>query len=119
MKSEGRAGVTSYRAQLAATGNPSLPVLITETGWSGDNETEKATSFISALREEWLPDPRVAAVIPFLLTGAGGQFTQRGWDWVTVPPASASPSATLQYNETRSLRCTLGVDGYCSTRRSL
>ena len=71
---EGRAGATSYRAQLNATGNPSLPVLITECGWSGDNETEKATSFVAALQSEWLPDERVVAVMPFLLTGGGGAW---------------------------------------------
>eukprot|EP01043_Picozoa_sp_COSAG02_P023014 COSAG02_NODE_1215_length_13852_cov_10.082600_8_plen_398_part_00 len=112
---KGRAGVISYRAQLNATGNPSLPVLITECGWSGDNETEKATSFVAALQEEWLPDPRVVGVMPFLLTGGGGQFTQRGWDWVMVPPrgSAGQPFATQQYNATRALRCIVGVGGHC------
>lgn len=115
----GREGAVSYRAQLNATGNPSLPVLITECGWSGDNETEKATSFVSALQEEWLPDARVVSVMPFLLTGGGGKWTQIGWDWVTVQAAAdgssaALASATLQYNATRALRCRLGVGGNCS-----
>ena len=109
---EGRAGATSYRAQLNATGNPSLPVLITECGWSGANETEKAASFVAAMQSEWLPDARVKAVMPFLLTGAGGQWTRVGWDWVMMPAAAGvPPSATLQYNATRALRCRLGVGG--------
>ena len=111
---KGRAGTISYRAQLDATMNPSLPVLITECGWSGNNETEKATSFVAALQEEWLPDARVVAVMPFLLTGVGvggGQFTQKGWDWVMMSPRP--PSATLQYNATRALRCMVGVGGHC------
>jgi hypothetical protein len=110
---KGREGAVSYRAQLNATGNPSLPVLITECGWSGHNETEKAASFVSALQEEWLPDARVVSVMPFLLTGGGGKWTQAGLDWVTVP-ADAVASATLQYNATRALRCRLGVGGNCS-----
>ena len=110
---EGRAGAISYRALLNATGT-TLPVLITECGWSGDNETEKALSFVTALQEEWLPDARVAAVIPFLLTGGGGTWTQKGWDWVTFSPGvSTPPLATLQYNATRALRCRLGVGGNC------
>lgn len=110
---DGHEGVISYRAQLNATGNPSLPVIITECGWSGDNETEKASSFVAALREEWLPDASVVAIIPFLLDGGGGQFTQRGWDWVTSLPDGQKSSATLQYNVTRALRCSLEVGGCC------
>ena len=56
-----------YRAQLNASGHPALPVLITETGWEGHNESAKATSMVAAYEEEWLPDRRVEAVIPFLL----------------------------------------------------
>ena len=42
-------------------------MLITETGWEGHNESAKATSMVAAYEEEWLPDRRVEAVIPFLL----------------------------------------------------
>ena len=71
-------------------------------------------SFVAALQEEWLPDARVVAVMPFLLTSlgvGGGQFTQKGWDWVMMSPRP--PSATLQYNATRALRCMVGVGGHC------
>ena len=89
-------------------------MLITECGWSGKDESEKATSFVAALREEWLPDARVAAVMPFLLTGGGGQWTQHGLDWVLMPPGSrAASSATLQYHATRAVRCSIGVGGHC------
>ena len=55
----GRAGAVHYRAQLNASGRPELPVLLTEAGWKGPNETEKSASIVAAFKEEWLPDARV------------------------------------------------------------
>lgn len=111
----GRAGAVHYRTQLNATGRASLPVLLSEAGWKGHDEGEKAASVAAALQEEWLPDTRVAGVMPFLLTSndeAG--FARDGWRWVLWPAGAAgAPSATQQYNVTWALRCRLGVGGAC------
>ena len=68
-----------YRAQLSATGRPSLPVLISETGWRTHDDAENAASTVAALRDEWLPDPRVASVIPFLLTSCVAVVPGLAW----------------------------------------
>ena len=113
----GRAGVVHYRAQLNASGRPTLPVLITETGWREMSGAALAKSVVAALTEEWLPDARVASVMPFLLSAGGAsRFAQQSQPWVVWPnatAAAAAPVATLQYNATRALRCRLGVGGSC------
>ena len=107
-----------YRAQVNATGRPSLPVMISEAGWQGHDEAEKASSVVAALQEEWLPDKAVEAVIPFLLSGYNASvFAQAGWRWLLWPTTTSSggatPQPTLQYNATKALRCRLGVGGAC------
>lgn len=112
----GRAGVVHYRTQLEATGYPSLPVLISETGWKGHDEVDKAVSIVAALQEEWLPDARVASVMPFLLSSEDGSgFANSGWRWVLWPNSTIAtpPSATQQYNATRALRCKLHASSAC------
>eukprot|EP00756_Hemistasia_phaeocysticola_P002892 Hpha_TRINITY_DN11950_c0_g2::TRINITY_DN11950_c0_g2_i1::g.20469::m.20469 len=106
----GRAGSVHYRTQVNATGRPSLPVLITETGWSLANETEKAVSIVAAFQQEWLPDPQVVGVLPFLLASDTTTFAK--WLWVLWNSTTA-PSPSQQYNATRALRCRLGVGGMC------
>ena len=125
----GRAGAVHYRAQLNASGRShdnDFSVLITEAGWSGTNESEKAESIVAALQEEWLPDKRVAGVMPFLLSApANSSFAGKGWPWVLWPARAYSssststsggsrPTATLEYNRTLALRCRLGIGGPCT-----
>lgn len=115
----GRAGATHYRTQLSASGRPSMPVLLSEAGWKGHNETSKAQSIIAALQEAWLPDARVEGITPFLLTSDFmSGFTNIGWSWVRFYNASratrdAQPVLTQQFNATRALRCRIGVGGAC------
>ena len=113
----GRAGAVHYRTQLNATGGyPSLPVLISETGWRMPDEAEKAASVVAALQEEWLPDARVAGVMPFLLTSDNLAYVEKffvEWAWVSWGGGASKPSATQQFNATRALRCRLGVGGVC------
>jgi hypothetical protein len=111
----GRAGAVHYRAQLNATGRPSLPVLITETGWRMHDAEEKAASMLGALQDEWLPDSRVAGVMPFLLTSDNLEYVEKFWVLWDSPTGGvgARPSATQQYNATRRLRCRLNMGGWC------
>lgn len=85
-------GLTNYVLERAAVGRSgeSLPVLITETGWSrnGVNNQVSAEQQANwtrlAFDRIWGPDPSVIAVLPFLL---GGRFwEQRGWNFVACPP---------------------------------
>ena len=109
----GRNGTVHYRDQLPITGFPDLPVLITECGWHGTNETFKAQNFVAAFTEEWLPDSRVEAVMPFLLTAANGSaYDARGRVWVQ-PWANGHLHYTEMYRATRELRCIRGVGGAC------
>jgi hypothetical protein len=113
----GRAGAVHYRAQLNASGRPELPVLLTEAGWKGPNETEKSASVVAAFKEEWLPDERVASVLPFLLSANNGTpFSTDGWPWVKVIGGEAQ--FTLQFNSTRELRCGLNIGGPCGPNTS-
>ena len=39
-------------------------MLLTEAGWKGPDEEEKAASIVAAFKEEWLADDRVESVVP-------------------------------------------------------
>ena len=55
----GRAGVENYRTELQAVGlNGTFPVAITETGWRGTDEAEKASSMVAAYKEVCAVCPR-------------------------------------------------------------
>ena len=98
-------------------------MLITEAGWHGHDEVAKAASIVAAFQEEWLPDVRVEAVMPFLLSAIDGSpFVEQGWSWVQWPGGDgggggggdvAQPRPSLQFNATKALRCRLGVGGAC------
>ena len=80
------------------------------------DEAEKAASVVAALQEEWLPDARVAGVMPFLLTSDNLAYVEKffvEWAWVSWGGGASKPSATQQFNATRALRCRLGVGGVC------
>ena len=82
-------------------------MLISEAGWKGPDQEANAVSVVAALQHEWLPDPRVVGVTPFLLSDTGSSgFAEAGWLWVVWPS-----TPTVQYNRTRALRCSLGVGG--------
>ena len=107
-------GVIHYRDQLKASGRPDLPVLILETGWRLPNTTENAISMISAYTDEWLPDPRMESVMPFLLSADPlNTIFNPKLIWVEWDNATSTPTFTLEYNLTKRFRCSLGVGGAC------
>ncbi len=65
-----------YEKYLAdSLGGKTLPVFITETGWSQEvlNQPTIATYFQEALSSTW-NDPDIVAITPFLLNAGGGPF---------------------------------------------
>ena len=110
----GRAGAVHYRAQLNATMHPERPVLITETGWRGPNETDNAVSTTAAFEQEWLPDKRVQGVMPYLLSTADGSPDALSRSpWVQWSSDSKTHRFKPVYNATKDLRCRIGVGGMC------
>ena len=59
-----------YQNETRLIGRPTLPVIITETGWSRDfcTEEERAGWQVSAW-EAWYDDPQLLAACPFNLEG--------------------------------------------------
>lgn len=65
-----------YEKQLIDSyANRSLPVFITETGWTaeGISDETRAAYYQEALTNVW-NDPDIVAITPFLLQGSGGPF---------------------------------------------
>lgn len=76
-----------------------LPVFLTETGWTtgaGATRAQIADWTVAAYRDVWLPDPRIAAVMPFMLRDPA--WDAFGW---------ASPTGTHYpvYDAVRAVRC--------------
>jgi len=86
-------GVYSFRREsnLAQNlGRKTLPVFITETGWSNENLAEIviASYYKNAFENAW-SDPNVVAVTPFILKAGAGSFSQFsliGKDGQETPP---------------------------------
>lgn len=81
-----RGWLASYQDQhamaLASWGGAErgrFPILLTETGWSGASEADKATWIVDAFEQLFLTDGNVDAVTPFLL--AGQLWAAAGWPW--------------------------------------
>ena len=69
-------GSFEYERRFAETlGNKSLPVFITETGWSKDSLTEpQIASYLTKAFESAWSDNNIVAVTPFLLQAGVGPF---------------------------------------------
>lgn len=77
--------------------NKSLPVFITETGWTANNISDetRANYYLEAFKNAW-NDPNIIAVTPFLLQGSGGPFEQ----FTFIKP---DQSETKQYQAYKSI----------------
>ncbi len=82
----GRLSVQGYSWELALLKRlgvrKSLPVFITETGWSRGALDESVIKryFLYAYKNIWLPDPRVIAITPFILTYKTPPFQKFSWE---------------------------------------
>ncbi len=102
-------GLRYFNDELGAIGR-TLPVFITETGWSinrdggGSNSRDEIASWTQqAYRDVWLTDPNVRAVMPFeLQDGAWDAFS-----WVRT-----DGTAYPVYTTVRAFRCTR-IAGRC------
>jgi hypothetical protein len=95
-------GLRYFNDELAAAGR-TLPVLLTETGWSVQRDgggtssrDEVATWTVQAYEGVWLSDPNVRAVMPFMLRDAA---------WENFAWVSAGGSEYPVYRAVRALRC--------------
>jgi len=90
-------GLAIFAHELEVVGR-SLPVFVTETGWStdGGSREEIAGWTVRAYRELWLTDPRLAAIMPFMLRDPA--WDRFGW---AAPDGSHYPV----YDAVRELRC--------------
>lgn len=102
-------GLRYYNDELAAVGR-TLPVLITETGWSvqrdggGTNSRDDIAAWTrQAWQDVWLVDPNVRAVMPFMLQDAA---------WENFAWVSSAGTPYPVYSATRALRCTR-IAGRC------
>jgi len=102
-------GLRYFHDELAAVGR-SLPVLLTETGWSvrrdggGTNSRDEIASWtVQAYRDFWLTDPSIRAVMPFMLRDAA---------WEDFAWISASGSEYPVYRAVRAFRCSR-IPGRC------
>lgn len=101
-------GLRFFERELETIG-ASLPVLVTETGWTTDagargSRTDIADWTRRAYEDVWLVHPAVRAVMPFQLQDAA-------WDafgWV-APDGTRYPV----YDAVRALRCSLGTTDPC------
>lgn len=87
-----------YEKQLIDSyANRSLPVFITETGWSGENISDetRATYYQEAINNVW-NDPDIVAITPFLLQGNGGPFGKFSF-------LNSDQSETKQYQAYKSI----------------
>jgi len=105
-------GLRWFETELSTIGRPSLPVLLTETGWPASHggttfgSREDVASWTRQAYEGfWLTHPNVLAVMPFILLDRGG--TWDGFAW-----ASSDGTPYPVYGEVRNLRC-MTIGGRC------
>jgi hypothetical protein len=74
---QGTASFKQERDLIENLSGKSLPVFITETGWTGDKISDSVQSayYQTAFTSVW-NDQSVIAVTPFILSAGGGPFTQ-------------------------------------------
>ncbi len=101
-------GLLFFEHELTAIGM-TLPVFITETGWTTDagangSRQDIANWTVDAYNHPWLTHPDIAAVMPFMLQDGG-------WEAFAWVDSGGSPYPV--YNAVRTQRCTLGYAGNC------
>jgi hypothetical protein len=87
-----------YEKQLLDSyANKSLPVFITETGWTAENISDetRAAYYQEAIKNVW-SDPNIVAITPFLLQGSGGPFEK----FTFIKP---DQSETMQYQAYKNI----------------
>ncbi len=93
----GRGSVRSYEWELdylrSLGVSKNLPVFITETGWTSSAFSHLTIGefFKVAYENVWLPDSRVRAVTPFILSYQGEPFLQFSWKKLTGAGSEFSP----------------------------
>ncbi len=102
-------GLAWWQQELQAAGVPGKPVLITETGWTVDagangSREDVADWTVSAWDNDWLPDSRIHAVMPF-------QLQDGAWDAFGWLDTSGSPYPV--FDAVREWRCGEGVPEPC------
>jgi hypothetical protein len=106
--SQSMPGLLFFEHELTAIGT-TLPVFITETGWTTDagafgSRTDIATWTVDAYNNPWLTHPDIAAVMPFMLQDAA-------WEAFAWVASGGAPYAV--YDAVRAHRCSLGYAGNC------
>jgi hypothetical protein len=101
-------GLHYYENELAAVG-VDLPVYITETGWTtsqGANGSREdiASWTVQAYENDWLADPRVVGIMPFMLRDAA-------WDSFSWLQQDGAPQPV--FSAVKALRCELEVPSAC------
>ncbi len=99
-------GLLYFEQELSAMG-VSLPVYITETGWTTDlgaSRNDIATWTVDAYNDPWLTHPDIAAVMPFMLQDSA-------WESFAWVDSGGAPYPV--YTAVRSHRCNLGFPGGC------
>lgn len=91
-------GLRFFEHELAEIGRPDLPVFVTETGWTTEfgSREQIATWTVQAYEGAWLTEPRIVAVMPFILQDPN-------WDRFAWVDPGGTPYPV--YNEVRALRC--------------
>eukprot|EP01043_Picozoa_sp_COSAG02_P022990 COSAG02_NODE_1214_length_13857_cov_17.738334_2_plen_397_part_00 len=116
----GRAGIESYqnlrdlvtahrhtRGKGPATAG-ALPIVVGETGWQGPNQTLKAESIVTALKEVFFRDPYVIYVLPFMLANWAEDY----WPWTNWTVNVTRPiERHKEWLAMQALRCNLGIGG--------
>lgn len=82
-----------------------LPVYITETGWSGHDEVNKAIWTKQAFQEIYLKNDDLYGTCPFLLQG--DFWDSMGFPWIQ------NHTVLQTYKTIRHLRCSLGIPPHC------
>lgn len=74
-------GIDIYNIELKLINKSSLPVFITETGWSNKNYSEDQISqkLQDAYKNTWDADSKVVAVTPFILDYTSPPFDDYSW----------------------------------------
>jgi hypothetical protein len=101
-------GLHYYETELSAIGKD-LPTYITETGWSTahgaqGSRDDVASWTVQAYENDWLTDPRVVGVMPFML---------RDHSWDSFSWIRADGSTHPVFGAVKNLRCQLEIPSPC------
>ncbi len=99
---EAQPGLLFFEKELAAINKPSLPVLMTETGWTIQHEgynwsrDQVADFTVDALKNVWLTHPNILGITPFILRDGA-------WDNFAWTDTNGNPYPV--YTKVRAHRC--------------